>query len=170
MTFYLPSLSHNWWRNVCVLWTVPMLAGTSKLLPFEHQGCQPTRYTTSLHEAQGSCRTWRNVRTELGSQVMSLNKAIRSLPAGADQETAVTTAEYRLPHRPAQLSGTFPKFPGGKQCFSLLQGRPGAPSKAVPGWNLHQMAEWLALWLGAWGLEARLVLHSSYLSVKKHSA
>lgn len=86
---------------------------------------------------------------------MSLNKEIRSVPAGADQETAITAPEYRLPGRPAQLPSTFPKVPGEKQCFSL-QGQPRAQSEAVPGWNSHQMAAWLALWLGAWCLGGRV--------------
>lgn len=87
---------------------------------------------------------------------MNLSEEERSVPAGAAQETAVTTPGPRLPCRPARRPSTFPQFAGEKQWPCSWQGRPRARSEATPGWNPHRRAAQLTLGLGAWGSGGRV--------------
>ena len=110
---------------------------------------------------------------EFSNQVMSLNKDIRLLPEGAQktmrwqgllQNTGshtVLPSFLFLPQRFLEKCNVPP------HCRVV----PSARSKAVPGWNSHQMAARLALWPGDWYSEAKAAvsLQLSFCKKKLHN-
>lgn len=124
------------------------------------QGLQLIGYTV-LHEAQESFRTWRNVRTELSSPVINLNREISSLLKEVEK-----TKGWRTRLQSSGSHAGLPSFPwlsqipGDKQGFSSLYCH---ANHCLAGIHIRWLHGWLCgLETGAYEAKVAVSLQLSF--------